>query len=66
MGFQTNENMGSGGNCICPKCGYIAPHKRRGPCQEKQCPKCDVKLLREGSYHHSLLMKKTKRLIDSN
>jgi ssDNA-binding Zn-finger/Zn-ribbon topoisomerase 1 len=60
MSFQSNENLGSGGNCICPKCGYTAPHKRGMPCQEERCPKCNAKLLREGSYHHNLLVKKQK------
>jgi NAD-dependent SIR2 family protein deacetylase len=52
--------MGSGGNCICPKCGYKAPHKSGVPCQEERCPKCNAKLMREGSYHHKLVLEKKK------
>lgn len=50
--------MGTGGDCICPKCGEKTPHKRGIPCQEERCPKCGAKMLREGSYHHELLEKK--------
>lgn len=58
MVFQPSMGMGSGGSCICPKCGYRAPHRRGVPCQEERCPKCGAKMLREGGYHHQLLEKK--------
>ncbi len=59
MPADRNHIMGSGGNCVCPKCGYRAPHRRGLPCQEERCPKCGAKMLREGSYHHELWKKKT-------
>ncbi len=46
------ERMGQAGYCICPKCGYKQPHRRGTPCQEERCPKCNGKMLREGSAHH--------------
>jgi hypothetical protein len=52
---------GPGGNCICPKCGRTQPHQRGVPCQDEQCPACGVKLLREGSYHHDLLIQRKSR-----
>lgn len=50
--------MGSGGDCVCPKCKTVVPHKRGVPCQEEHCPKCDAKMLRVGSEHHELWLKK--------
>ena len=58
MTVPKNQSMGSGGNCICPKCGQKTPHRRGIPCQEEKCPKCGGKMLREGSHHHQLYMKK--------
>lgn len=52
MKNPNGERMGPTGNCICPKCGYKQPHKRGVPCQEERCPKCNGKMLREGSDHH--------------
>ncbi|MBN1480075.1 ferredoxin [candidate division KSB1 bacterium] len=52
--------MGSGGFCICPKCGYKKPHERGVPCQEERCPKCQVRLFREGSAHHQMVIDKSK------
>jgi hypothetical protein len=58
MTGNKSHNMGSGGNCICPWCGYIALHKSGMPCQDEYCPHCNRKLLREGSEHHKLFLKK--------
>ncbi|MDX2504559.1 MAG: ferredoxin [Gammaproteobacteria bacterium] len=52
------HDMGSGGFCICPKCGEKNPHHRGTPCQQEKCPQCGAKLLREDSYHHQLFEEK--------
>jgi uncharacterized protein (DUF983 family) len=60
------HDMGSGGFCICPKCGEKTLHHRGIPCHEEKCPTCGAKLLREGSYHHQMLEeKKAKKNKDS-
>ena len=52
------HNMGAGGYCICPKCGERTNHRQGIPCQQDKCPKRGAKMLREGSEHHKLLLKK--------
>jgi len=37
---------GSGGNCVCPECGYGIAHERGQPCYQKYCPKCGMVLIR--------------------
>jgi hypothetical protein len=44
--------MGSGGFCICVKCGTRIPHRRGIPCMQERCPKCGKVMLREGGEHH--------------
>ncbi|MDD5552136.1 MAG: cation diffusion facilitator family transporter [Candidatus Pacebacteria bacterium] len=46
---EVKEATGQGpvGNCICPECGYKAPHKRGIPCSSLKCPKCNINLKRE-------------------
>lgn len=61
MNNDRQQTMGSGGNCVCMKCGYKAPHKRGIPCKEDRCPKCGAVLLREGSYHHQLAEERKKK-----
>ncbi len=58
MKTDKRHNMGSGGKCICPKCGTEISHQSGKPCQEEACPKCGAKMLREDSYHHQLLKNK--------
>lgn len=41
--------------CICPKCGEKTPHKAGVPCVQENCPKCGSRMMREGSYHHTML-----------
>ena len=60
MHRRAHGGMGSGGYCICPKCDYRIPHRSGVPCQEERCPNCGVKLMREGSYHHELLLQKKR------
>lgn len=52
------HGMGSGGFCICVKCGFRKPHQPGVPCREETCPKCGAKLIREGSIHHQKIIKK--------
>jgi len=58
---QRKYIMGRGGECICPKCEYRIAHRRWVPCQEEHCPKCGGKMLRVGSEHHDLWVRKHKR-----
>lgn len=53
--------LGAGGHCICPKCETVIPHQRGVPCQQERCPECGAKMLREGSEHHRLWLKKKDR-----
>ena len=41
------ERNGSGGYCVCLKCGYKIMHERGVPCSSLECPKCKIKLERE-------------------
>lgn len=50
--------MGSGGQCVCPKCGKAFGHTKGIPCAEETCPECGGRLVREDSYHHQLIQKK--------
>lgn len=55
---QREHSMGNGGVCVCPKCNANMPHKRGVPCQEEHCPECGAKMLRVGSRHHELWLRK--------
>ena len=56
---QHEHTMGSGGECVCPKCGALIPHQRGVPCQDERCPECEgKKMLRVGSDHHKLWLRK--------
>lgn len=58
MAETRRHEMGTGGLCVCPKCGEKTAHRRGIPCQEERCPGCGAKLLRVGSFHHRLFEKK--------
>jgi NAD-dependent SIR2 family protein deacetylase len=58
MNTTRRHDMGAGGYCVCPKCDNRIPHKDGEPCQQRHCPACGTKMLREGSHHHELLLKK--------
>ncbi|MCF7824585.1 MAG: DUF134 domain-containing protein [Candidatus Marinimicrobia bacterium] len=47
-----HRGKGSHGYCICPKCETREQHTPGQPCQSTPCPKCGMKMLREGSEHH--------------
>jgi len=38
---------GTGGNCVCPKCGHAGPHVAGQPCSKKKCPKCGTQMTRQ-------------------
>lgn len=44
--------MGSGGQCICPKCETRVDHRDGVPCQQERCPQCGARMLRVGSDHY--------------
>ena len=58
MAVKCGHEMGTGGFCICPKCGEKLPHRRGIRCQEERCPACGAKLLREDSQHYRLAQEK--------
>ena len=58
MALDQGKGMGSGGHCICPKCDERIVHKRGRPCQEEKCPKCNCRMMREGSFHYQKLIEK--------
>ena len=37
---------GPRGFCVCPSCGYRAPHVRGTPCYQQTCPKCGSRMTR--------------------
>ena len=57
---ERQHTMGKGGECICPKCNTSVPHQRGVPCQDERCSKCGAKMLRVGSEHYELWLKKKR------
>jgi len=39
---------GPGGECICPKCGYVGTHTAGNPCYTMRCPRCGTQMTRAG------------------
>ncbi len=60
MKNERRHEMGEGGYCICPKCNNRMEHNQDIPCQDEKCSECGAKMIREGSYHHELFLKKQK------
>jgi hypothetical protein len=45
-GRMGGSGLGAGGECVCPNCGYRAPHQVGSPCYEIKCPKCGTPMAR--------------------
>jgi len=39
--------FGTGGFCVCAKCGEKLPHQRGVKCTKLKCPKCGKTMIRE-------------------
>ena len=39
--------FGTGGFCVCAKCGEKVPHQRGFKCTTLKCPKCGKTMIRE-------------------
>ncbi len=51
---------GNAGFCICPRCDYKIPHQPGIPCSSLLCPRCEIRMVREHSPHHKLMLDKRK------
>ena len=59
-GHGIRAGMGNVGYCICPNCEFRLPHQKGVPCSSVLCPHCEVRMVREGSPHHKLILDKRK------
>ena len=50
-GRMGGGGLGPRGFCICNKCGYRIEHLVGTQCMDMKCPKCNIPLVRESSYH---------------
>lgn len=55
------KNSDCNGYCICVHCNTRKPHTNGKACRENICPKCEKKMMREGSYHHQLYLSKKEK-----
>ncbi|MDX2480336.1 MAG: hypothetical protein QNK24_08355 [Desulfuromusa sp.] len=55
------HEMGTDGDCVCPKCEAKVSHRAGVRCQDLSCQECGTKMLREGSRHHQLWLEKKQR-----
>ncbi|WP_455391799.1 hypothetical protein [[Eubacterium] cellulosolvens] len=47
VGLGGGYGLGPGGECVCPKCNFRAPHRLGVPCIEQHCPECGTRMTRE-------------------
>ena len=45
-GRMGGRGLGVGGYCVCPSCGHKVSHQRGVPCNQRNCPKCGVRMTR--------------------
>ncbi len=55
-GRNRGGGFGTGGYCVCAKCGNKIPHQQGVKCTELKCPECGKTMIRE-----ELLQKKKKK-----
>jgi len=46
VNWETKPGSGPGGECVCPACGKILPHRKGVPCSTLVCPDCGVSMTR--------------------
>lgn len=46
-GRMGGTGLGTGGDCVCPRCGRRASHQRGVPCNQLKCPACGTEMTRE-------------------
>jgi len=46
-GRMGGTSQGTGGSCVCPRCGKQLPHQRGVPCNQMKCPACGSEMARE-------------------
>lgn len=46
-GRNNGGSFGTGGYCICAKCGKKIPHRQGVKCTTLRCPECDKPMIRE-------------------
>ncbi len=47
QGRNKGGSFGTGGICICTKCGKKIPHRRGVKCTTLKCPECGHTMIRE-------------------
>ena len=60
FGHGKRAGVGHEGFCICPNCDFRLPHQPKIPCSSLLCPHCEIRMVREGSSHHKLILDKRK------
>jgi len=51
-GRNNGGAFGTGGFCVCTKCGEKIPHQRGVKCTTQKCPACEHTLVREELIQH--------------
>ena len=46
MGRGGRRGRGFPKECVCPNCGYKAPHQPGFPCRQMTCPRCGISMVR--------------------